>query len=81
MLEGQIMRRLETHDLLEPAGKAELLSAWFDSKESRNIWLGCRRPDILDRHSVGFTSDRVRLSCTPINLDPNGGVDPSSCFF
>ena len=45
-----------------PAGKAELLSAWFDSKQSRIN--SCRRPVILDWHSVVLLSERVMLSGT-----------------
>ena len=49
----------------DPAAKAELLSAWFDSKQSRDITLlSCRRPVILDRPSVVLLSESVRLSGT-----------------
>ena len=53
----------------DPAGKAELLSTWFDSKQSRDIdqlisHETLIRPVIVGLHFVVLTSERVRLSGT-----------------
>ena len=47
----------------DPAGKAELFSAWFDSKQSRDI-VELRRPVIIGLHSVVLPSELVRLRGT-----------------
>ena len=47
----------------DPAGKAELLIAWFDSKQSRTLF-SHRRPVNLALHSVALLSEHVRLSGT-----------------
>ena len=47
----------------DPGGKAELLSTWFDSKQSRDI-VDCRRPVTLGLHSAALPLEHVRLSGT-----------------
>ena len=68
----------------DPAGKAELVSAWFDSKQSRDIvelpqtWaslLSCRRPAFC---GIAFRAREVERYL--LDLDPNSGVDPSGLF-
>ena len=62
----------------DPAGKAELLSAWFDSKQSRDVELPqtChRRPTFC---GIAFRVREVERHL--LDLDLNGSVDPSSCF-
>ena len=63
----------------DPAGKAELLSAWFDSKQSRDIVdlpQTChRRPAFC---GIAFRAREVERHL--LDLDPNGGVAPSGCF-
>ena len=65
--------------LSDPAGKAELLSTWFDSKQSRNIVelpQTCHpRPAFC---GIAFRAREVERNL--LDLDPNGGVDPSGCF-
>ena len=61
------------------AGKAELLSTWFDSKQSRDIVelpQTCHpRPAFC---GIAFRAREVERYL--LDLDPNGGVDPSGCF-
>ena len=61
------------------AGKAELLSTWFDSKQSRDIVelsQTCHpRPAFC---GIAFRAREVERHL--LDLDPNGGVDPSGCF-
>ena len=63
----------------DPAGKAELLSAWFDSKQLRDIvelLQTChRRPAFC---VIAFRAREVERYL--LDLDPNGGVDSSGCF-
>ena len=63
----------------DPAGKAELLSTWFDSKQSRDIVelpRACHsRPAFC---GIAFRAREVERHL--LDLDPNGGVDPSGCF-
>ena len=63
----------------DPEGKAELLSTWFYSKQSRDIVVlpqTChRRPAFCGNAFRGHEVER-HLS----DLGPNGGVDPSGCF-
>ena len=63
----------------DPAGKAELLSTWFDSKQSRDIVelpQTCHpRPAFC---GIAFRAREVERYL--LDLDPNGGVDPSGCF-
>ena len=63
----------------DPAWKAELLSAWFDSKQSRDI---VELPQTCHRKpafcGIAFRVREVELYL--LDLDPNGGVDPSGCF-
>ena len=63
----------------DPAGKAELLSTWFDSKQSRGIVelpQTCHpRPAFC---GIAFRAREVERDL--LDLDPNGGVDPSGCF-
>ena len=62
-----------------PAGKAELLSTWFDSKQSRDIVelpQTCHtRPAF---YGIAFRAREVEQHL--LELDPNGGMDPSGCF-
>ena len=63
----------------DSAGKAKLLSAWFDSKQSRDI-VECpqtchRRPAFC---GIAFRAREVEQYL--LDLDPNGSVDPSGCF-
>ena len=62
----------------DPAGKAELLSAWFDSKQSRDI---VELPQTCHRRpafcGIAFRAREVERYL--LDLDPNGGVDPSGC--
>ena len=61
------------------AGKAELLSTWFDRKQSRDIVelpQTCHpRPAFC---GIAFRAHEVERHL--LDLDPNGGVDPSGCF-
>ena len=63
----------------DPAGKAELLSMWFDSKQSRDIVelpQTCHpRPAFC---GIAFRAREVERHL--LDLDPNGGVDTSGCF-
>ena len=63
----------------DPAGKAESLSTWFDSKQSRDIVelpQTCHpRPAFC---GIAFRAREVERYL--LDLDPNGGVDPSGCF-
>ena len=63
----------------DPAGKAELLSTWFDSKQSRDIVelpQTCHlRPAFW---GIAFRAREVERHL--LDLDPNGGVNPSGCF-
>ena len=69
----------------DPAGKADLLSAWFDGKQSRDIVeLPQSRPVILGLHSVVLPSERVRLSGTCwilIRMVVRTRLVASLCFF
>ena len=62
-----------------PAGMAELLSKWFDSKQSRDIVelpQTCHpRPAFC---SIAFRAREVERHL--MNLYPNVGVDPSGCI-
>ena len=62
----------------DPAGKAELLSTWFDSKQSRDI---VELPQTYHPRpafcSIVFRAREVERHL--FDLDPNGGVDPSGC--
>ena len=61
------------------AGKAELLSTWFDSKQSRDIVelpQTCHpRPAFC---GIAFRAREVELHL--LDLDPNGGLYPYGCF-
>ena len=63
----------------DPAGKAELLSTLFDSKQSRDIVelpQTCHpRPAFC---GIAFRAREVERHL--LDLDPNGGVDPSGCI-
>ena len=63
----------------DPTGKAELLSTWFDSKQSRDIVelpQTCHpRPAFC---GIAFRAREVERYL--LDLDLNGGVDPSGCF-
>ena len=63
----------------DPAGKAELFSAWFDSKQSRDI---VELPQTCHHRpafcGIAFRAREVERYL--LDLDPNGGVDPSGCF-
>ena len=63
----------------DPAGKAELLSTWFDSKQSLDIVelpQTCHpRPAFC---GIAFRAREVERYL--LDLDPNGGVGPSGCF-
>ena len=63
----------------DPAGKAELLSTWFDSKQSRDI---VELPQTCHPMpafcGIAFRAREVERHL--LDLDPNGGVDPSGCF-
>ena len=52
----------------DPAGKAELLSTWFDNKTVHETLLSCRRPVTLGLHSVALSLEHVRLSGTCLIL-------------
>ena len=63
----------------DPAGKAALLSNYFDGKQSRDV-VGCsaschRRPKLC---TFAFRSREVRRLL--LELDPHGGVDPLGFF-
>ena len=63
----------------DPAGKAELLSTWFDSKQSRDI---VELPQTCHLRSA-FCGIAIRARDFErylLDIDPNGGVDPSGCF-
>ena len=63
----------------DPAGKAELLSTWFDSKQSRDIvqlQQTCHPRPVFC--GIAFRAREVERHL--LDLDPNGGVDPSGCF-
>ena len=57
----------------DPTGKAELLSAWFDSKQSRDI---VELPQ-TSHPRPAFCGIAFRAREVEWPLDPNGGVDPS----
>ena len=63
----------------DPAGKADLLSMWFDSKQSRDIvefpQTSHPRPAFC---GIAFTAREVERHL--LDLDLNGGMDPSGCF-
>ena len=63
----------------DPAGKAELLSTWFDGKQSRDIVelpQTCHpRPAFC---GIAFRACEVERHL--LDLDQNGGLDPSGCF-
>ena len=63
----------------DPAGKAELLCAWFDSKQSRDI---VELPQTCHRRpafcGIAFRAHEVERYL--LDFDPNGGADPSGCF-
>ena len=63
----------------DPVGKAELLSAWFDSKQSRDI---VELPQTcyprLAFCGIAFRAREVERHL--LDLNPNVGVDPSGCF-
>ena len=63
----------------DPAGKAELLSTWFGSKQSRDIvelLQTCHpRPAF---YGIAFRAREVERHL--LDLDPNGGVDTSGRF-
>ena len=63
----------------DPAGKAELLSTWFDSKQSRGI---VELPQTYHPRpafcGIAFRAREVERYL--LDLDPNGGLDPSGCF-
>ena len=63
----------------DPAGKAELLSTWFDSKQSRDI---VELPQTYHPWpafcGIAFRAREVERHL--LDLDLNGGVDPSGCF-
>ena len=63
----------------DPDGKAELLSTWFDSKQSRDI---VELPQFCHPRTafcgIAFRAREVERHL--LDLDPNGGVDPSGCF-
>ena len=63
----------------DPAEKPDLLSTWFDSKQSRNIpelLQTChRRPAFC---GIAFRAREIERHL--LDLDPNGGLDPSGCF-
>ena len=63
----------------DPAGRAWLLSTWFDSKQSRDIvellHICYPRPAFC---GIAFRAGEVEWH--QLDLDPNGGVDPSGCF-
>ena len=63
----------------DPAGKAELLSTWFDSKQSRDI---VELPQTCHprRAFCGIAFRARGVERHLLDLDPNGEVDPSSCF-
>ena len=60
----------------DAAGKAELLSTWFDSKQSRDI---VELPQTCHHRPafcvIAFRALEVKRHL--LDLDPNGGVDPS----
>ena len=63
----------------DPAEKSEFLSAWFDSKQSRDIvelLQTCHpRPAFC---GIAFRAREVERHS--LHFDPNDGVDPSGCF-
>ena len=63
----------------DPAGKAELLCTWFDSKQSRYI---VKLPQTCHPRpafcGIAFRAREVERHL--LDLDPNGGVDPFGCF-
>ena len=63
----------------DPAGKAELLSTFFDSKQSRDI---VELPQTCNPRpafcGIAFRAREVERHL--LDLDPNGGVNPSGCF-
>ena len=65
----------------DPAGKAELLSTWFDSKQSRDIVELPQTCHPCPAFCGNACSCRAReVERHLLDLDPNGGVDPSGCF-
>ena len=63
----------------DPVGKAELLSTWFDSKQSQDI---VELPQTIHHRPVfcGFAFRACEVERHLLDLDPNGGEDPSGCF-
>ena len=63
----------------DPVGKAELLSAWFDSKQPRDI---VELPQTcyprLAFCGIAFRAREVERHL--LDLNPNVGMDPSGCF-
>ena len=63
----------------DPAGKGELLSMWFNSKQSQDI---VELPQTCHRMpafcGIAFRAREVERHL--LDLDPNGGVDPFDCF-
>ena len=55
----------------DPAGNAELLSTWFNSKQLR---------DIVELQQTCQPSPAREVERYLLDLDPNGRVDPSGCF-
>ena len=68
--------------VFDPAGNAELLSAWFDSKQSRDI---AELPQTCQRRPA-FCGIAFRVAIPGgiewylLDLEPNGGVYLSGCF-
>ena len=63
----------------DPAGKAELLSSWFDSKQSREsvpLPSTCYRQPLFS----GFAFRSREVLTLLLNLDSHGGADPSGIF-
>ena len=63
----------------DPAGKADLFSSWFDSKQSQdNVEL----PQTCHPRSVfcGIAFRGRKVERHLMDLESNGGVDPFSCF-
>ena len=63
----------------DPAGKAELLSTWFDGKKPRDI-VKLRQICHPRRAFCGIAFRAREVERHLLDLDPNGGVDPSGCF-
>ena len=64
----------------DPAGKAKLLSAWFDSKHSQDI-VELPQTDLSSLVCIlWYCLQSARRWAALLDLDPNGGVDQSGCF-